>query len=125
MSEKPDFTHETGVILDALAAAYRRGCADTIARLMAGVSAPAVPVAPVIQPDLPLQVNPAPLPRRYMPRTWTETEDELLRSEWLKSPPEEIGSVLRRSGGAVRIRATLLGLPRLPRGTFRRQEDAA
>lgn len=106
MSNQPDFTAEAAAILDALASAYRRGCSDTIARLMAGISAPTVPpVRPVTLPYFP-------------PRGWTETEDDLVRTEWGKSSPDDIGATVNRTGDAVRLRATKLGLPRLPRFAF-------
>ncbi len=111
MSDTPDFTAETRAILDALASAYRRGAQDTIARLMAGVTHPAAPAVPVAAP-----VQSA--PRHYPPRGWNDSEDALLRSEWGKTSSEDIGAVLRRSGGAVRLRAAKIGLPRLPRFAF-------
>jgi hypothetical protein len=108
--DTPDFAEEARAMHGALAAAYRRGCADTIARLMAGA---AVHTTPPVHPA------PAPVTRMYYPpRGWNETEDDLLRSEWGKSPPDDIGAALNRTGDAIRLRATKLGLPRLPRLMF-------
>ncbi len=115
MSDTPDFTAETRAILDALASAYRRGAQDTIARLMAGVAPPAAPVVPVTAPA-------QSTPRHYPPRNWNDSEDALLRSEWGKTSPEDIGAVLHRSGDAIRLRATKIGLPRLPRFAFMKGE---
>lgn len=112
MSDTPDFTTEARAIQDALASAYRRGCSDTIARLMAGAALQAAPkpVPPAVD------YNP--------PRSWTAVEDDLVRTEWGKSSPDAIGAVVNRSGDAVRLRATKLGLPRLPRFAFMRRVEA-
>lgn len=108
----PDFTTEAKAIQEALASAYQRGCADTIARLMAGAALQAAPKATPPAKDY----NP--------PRSWNAAEDDLVRSEWGKSSPDAIGAVVNRSGDAVRLRATKLGLPRLPRFAFMRRVSA-
>lgn len=119
MSDTPDFTAETRAIHDALASAYRRGCADTIARLMAGAG---VPNAPKVAPA---RVVGGPPPSNWNPpRAWNDAEDDLVRSEWGKSSPDAIGAVMNRSGDAIRIRAKKLGLPRLPRFAFLRSAAA-
>lgn len=119
MNDAPDFTAETRAILDALASAYRRGCSDTIARLMAGAG---VPSATKIAP--PRVAGGAPASNWNPPRAWNDAEDDLVRSEWGKSSPDAIGAVMNRSGDAIRIRAKKLGLPRLPRFAFLRSAPA-
>ena len=86
---------------------------------MAGVAPPAAPVAPAAA--VPVQAA----PRQYAPRAWNDSEDALLRSEWGKTSPEDIGAVLHRSGDAIRLRATKIGLPRLARFAFVNREDRA
>ena len=115
MSETPDFTEEARAIHGALASAYRRGCADTIARLMASAGVPSV--AKVTPPRVAGNVPPS---NWNPPRAWNDAEDDLVRSEWGKSSPDAIGAVVNRSGDAIRIRAKKLGLPRLPRFAFLR-----